>query len=883
MIRFSKGGHGMALLLASTMLASVGGLPGMPVQAQAQSAQQRHSFSIPAKPVRQALNDIGRITGLSIVFAETPTASTSGRPVSGSLTAAEALSTLLSGTGLSYRFSNAGTVTIVSAGQASAGGVAAPAGATVLDTITISGGGNPVNTPFVTPGATDYISEASIERFRGSSPADIFRGTPGVMSGESRNGAGAVDVNIRGMQGMGRVAVTVDGAENAVTVYQGYQGISNRTFVDPDFLGGIDITKGSDVASNGIAGQVAMRTVNASDIVKEGKRFGLKLKGGLSTNSTEREDNALAGYTWAYNPSVFPTASPTGMDRPAFFKPTGGSASALAAYKDETLELVAGYSYRKRGNYFAGKRGPGAYPVDLGQTTACNWLGCTDYPNYYVNGGLTNYRAGEEVLNTELETKSYLAKGKIYFGDGMSVQLGYNGFRSEAGDLMASRLISSTGQPRQVAQTTRTVVDSGTAQYRWNPDGNDLINVTANGYWTRLQMRNPSRTKVFPARDAFRPGTDTDMWGGDIQNVSKLDTGYGPLALTYGVTYRKEDTRASEGSQYYETWLDFRDGVRSEAAGYSKASWTPVDWLTLNAGLRYQHFWSQDRKNPGENWNRGYDYGTRHSDGGFSPSAGVTLEPWDGTQFYVNYSNMMRSPSLMETVTAFSMQVTPALKPERSSNWEVGTNLIRDNLLFDGDRGMMKLGYFNWDAKDYIGREWGITPQGWSSMMIFNMHRAKFEGIELSARYEQRGFTAELAANYYTNVEFCRTEQTCENKSLYADYATNQVPPEYTVSLTLTQKLMEDALTLGGRVTHVGPRAIGHGDVTAQGASQFIALIDWKPYTLVDVFAEYKINESLTASARVENLFDQYYVDPLGLVQQPGPGRTFYASLTGTF
>jgi hemoglobin/transferrin/lactoferrin receptor protein len=123
----------------------------------------------------------------------------------------------------------------------------------------------------------------------------------------------------------------------------------------------------------------------------------------------------------------------------------------------------------------------------------------------------------------------------------------------------------------------------------------------------------------------------------------------------------------------------------------------------------------------------------------------------------------------------------------------------------------------------------------------------------------------------------------CENKSLYADYATNQMPPKYGIDLTLTQKLLDDALTVGGRISYTSSRAVGHGDVTGQGMSQFITLVDWQPYTLVDVFAEYKINDTYTASFRVENLTDRFYVDPLSLVLQPGPGRTFYASMTANF
>ncbi|MCR2273786.1 TonB-dependent receptor plug domain-containing protein, partial [Salmonella enterica] len=85
-------------------------------------------------------------------------------------------------------------------------GGAAPDGSLILNQITISSGGAiaAATAPYETAAPTTYISGETIERYRGSSPADMFRGTPGVKSGEARNGAGSIDVNIRGMQGMGR-------------------------------------------------------------------------------------------------------------------------------------------------------------------------------------------------------------------------------------------------------------------------------------------------------------------------------------------------------------------------------------------------------------------------------------------------------------------------------------------------------------------------------------------------------------------------------------------------------------------------------------------------------------------------------------------------------
>ncbi|WP_239507627.1 Plug domain-containing protein, partial [Proteus mirabilis] len=60
--------------------------------------------------------------------------------------------------------------------------------------------------------ANIYLGKALIERYQGVSPADLFKSAIGVYSGEARNG-GALDPNIRGIQGQGRIPVTVDGTE----------------------------------------------------------------------------------------------------------------------------------------------------------------------------------------------------------------------------------------------------------------------------------------------------------------------------------------------------------------------------------------------------------------------------------------------------------------------------------------------------------------------------------------------------------------------------------------------------------------------------------------------------------------------------------------------
>ncbi|WP_428929465.1 TonB-dependent receptor domain-containing protein [Marinibacterium sp. SX1] len=871
-----------ALALCTTAAVAVG-QSGADHAAFAQQAAAELTLNIPAQDLGSALTRLADQSGMRLIVSSQTLAGKRSTGLSGSYSAQAAFSRLLSNTGLIYRFRD-NSVIIEGTGDESAGADDfAPEDGLLLDPITIQGGQGEEEV-YYTPGATAYISGQDLERFRGSSPADMFRGTPGVMSGEARNGAGSVDVNIRGMQGMGRVSTTVDGAENSMQVYQGYQGISNRTFVDPDLIADVEIKKGSDISSGGIAGSVAIRTVDAADIVEDGKIFGFKLKGEMGTNTGSPTPGNRAGYQFTNTIRGVGTATPsaTGMDRPGLFEPTQGSGSAIAAMKTEYVDLLIGYSHRKRGNYYAGTNGPAASPEWIGGVGSSLGL----YYDYVQNSGLMNYRAGEEVLNSELETTSLLAKATLRFGDGQSIRYSFNQYSSEAGDFLARRLTSSMSQAVQESQTTGTRLDSHTLKYRWTPAGNDMIDLNANLWISRLETLNPPRWGVndpeeYGLPSDYRVGSNTQMWGISVDNRSVFDTGFGGFDLTYGVSYKNEDVKPRPFYVEIENAVG-RDAKREQISAFASAAYTPNDWLTVDGGLRYDYFKSTDRRTDLKEYEETLRDGNRTlSSNGVSPYLGVTLEPWVGTQFFVNYSNALRLPSLFESSSSF-VTINEDLKPERSRNWEIGVNHVHYGVFTDDDTGMVKLNFFDWDVKDYISRQFNSDEDGVSYLQMINIDRARFQGLELSAQYSISGFTAELAANYYTKVNFCRTASTCESATLSADYATNQVPPEYSVDLTLTQQLMNDDLTIGGRVSRVGPRAGGHGD-PVYGASALIAMIDWEPYTLVDVFAEYKINKNITATFRVENLGDTYYVDPISVVAMPGPGRTVYAGLTARF
>ena len=877
------------LSMLITLALATPAVAAIPQVAFAATAAQSTTFNIQAGPLSQALMEYGRQSGLQVSYRPELTAGKSTRGLKEQATSEAALATLLQGSNLNWHYADPNTIILSAAPDSASLG---EDNSLQLDTITVSAtaGVNPVEAPYLTAAPTAHISASDIEHFRGSSPADIFRGTPGVASGESRNGAGSIDLNIRGMQGMGRVQTTVDGAENSSQVYQGYQGISNRTFVDPDLLAGIDITKGSDVSSGGIAGSVSMRTLNPSDIIKEGNTFGFRLKGGGGGNTTSPHAGDKAGYRIVNNPGVNAApssaiASDDTMGRPNLLKPTQGSVSMVAATKGEQFELLGGYAYRNRGNYYAGKNGDSARIVDTGTKPYCISNG-TCYPhlaynNYLENHGSTIYRAGEEVLNTQLRTESWLAKGIYRFGDGQRLQLGYTHYNSEAGELMASQRASNTTQETQQNKTTGTRVNSATLGYSVKPSNNALVNLDTHLWMTHLQLRNPVNDFSYTYGDE-RTGSNTQSWGGDATNKSQWITDYGSFGLTYGGTWKEENTRPTAYTREVGGWLNHRDAKRKEGALFTKAEYQPSDWLIVNTGLRYGHYWSHDR-DPAEESSKSRNSRPERSEGGFSPSVGLTFIPQENTQLFINYSNVQRFPSLFESVAAFTIIPNPDIEPERASNWELGVNYHNTGLFSDQDKAMTKLSYFNWTVKNYISRSYRtfVDPDlTWTGMQVHNIDRAKFSGLEWSSRYEYSGFTAELAANYYLDVQFCQKQGGCESKSMYGDYATNQVPPKYQVNLTLSQALLDDKLTVGSRVSYTGKRAIGHGRVTDQGMSQFISQVKWTPHTLIDLYADYKVNSYLTASMTLENLTDRYYVDPLSVSNVPGPGRTLYGSLS---
>lgn len=836
---------GAALLVIPVIGASVGICPDY---AYAQSAEQNAVFDIKAGPLANALAAFGQQSGLQVTYLPELAHGKMSPGARGTLVYTEALEQILYGSGLSYSFTNAHTVTITAVIDESIG---AADDMLILDPIDVTGMVQPQDEPYETPGSGSYISREQIDRFRGGTAGDIFKNTTGVIAASNHNGA-ALDVNIRGMQGQNRVKVAIDGTQQTSTTWRGYIGVDERTYIDPDLIGGVDIAKGPTGGAAGAGatgGVVSIRTLNAKDIVKEGEEFGVRLRVGAS-------DNAISPQT----PPAY--MQRTTEDAPDFFDFENYSGSAAIATSLENFDFIAAVAKRKTGNYFAGSKGDDDFEF-------MNRI----YP-------LSFTLRDEEVFNSSDESLSLLTRGTIHFFDDHSLELSFMRYDSEFGESMGSLLFQQDNGFRQV-NLSEVTADTYTARYRWTPD-EDLLDLRFN-IWASDVAQTTRAVASAPdfSQFGFIPAdeprfTETWTYGGDINNTSLVLTDFGDFTFNYGLSYQLED---ADGEEYCSRTYTRNScvilkpsiGTRELASVFSSAEWIVTDWLKFDGTLRYDAYQLEDKAPVTTT-------GVRKIDGGrVSPTASVTLTPLEGLQFFALYAEGMRPPTMRETMGSDANSIpNPYLDAEITRNWEIGANFSQDGLLFEDDKVRLKASYFRNNHYNYISRVASNAGPGQPVFTFGNLDRLTLSGIEISGGYDLGPLFTEGSLTYYTDYAFCPTASTCGDAAVMYDYATNHVPPDLAWSLTAGARLFDGDVTFGARMTYAGERI---APLTTTDRSRTAV---WLPYTIVDAFASFQVLDTVTLDLNAENIFDVYYVDALN-GWMPSPGRTIRASLTASF
>jgi len=818
-------GPGRIVLAALLLGTSVGSGVVAATSAMAQSTAPA-SFSVPAGDLGAALTAFGRQAGLQIRYTAQVAAGRTTSGVSGTMAPVAALSRLLAGTGLSYSFPDSDTVDIFVTGAEQV----ANDGSIVLEEVNVTGvagSGAAADAPYETAGTSTYVSGEQLNRIPVTSAGDLFAGVPGVSAPANR-ASGTMDINIRGLQGNGRVATLVDGTSATTSAYKGYAGNQDRNTVDAALLSSVSVDKGPTTGPQGIGsigGVVNMTTINVEDVLLPGHEFGVMLKTSVGTNSIAPILNGTSAYTG--------DASVDGADEIDFSNWNG---SVAVATSTENFDFLLAYSAVNQGNYYAGSEG---------STTNSD------------GDEMSPIGLGSEVYNTSRDTDTLLAKGTVRFDDGQSVKVTVQKYHGDLGETMNEALNYSGSYgfaEQQQNPLTERDVTSGKIEYRWEAPGNDLIDLHAN-VWTTYTEEYPY---LISGLSTVQNDFETHSTGVELWNTSLLDTGLGGLELSYGGQYLAETASSSSTTN--------PNGERQLYAGFAQGKLGLTDWLDLQGGVRVEGYHGDADSSTAVE--REYSR--------VNPNIGLTVTPIDGVQLFATYTEGWRPPSIREINGQSSLTAASDLEPEVSKNIEVGVNYLANDVFMDGDSVKLKLAYFDNTYDNYIVRYGSSSPYVWD-----NIDKAVFRGIELSGAYDMGRVFVEGSFNYYTDIEYCLPGYAC-GEGTNSDYGASQVPATYSGALTVGTRWLDDnALTLGASVKFFGEQY----EISNLGGSYIASSImaQWDPEQIYGLFATYKVNENVELNASIENLFDTYYLDAQATALVPAPGRTVKVGLTGKF
>jgi vitamin B12 transporter len=190
----------------------------------------------------------------------------------------------------------------------------------------------------------------------------------------------------------------------------------------------------------------------------------------------------------------------------------------------------------------------------------------------------------------------------------------------------------------------------------------------------------------------------------------------------------------------------------------------------------------------------------------------------------------------------------PTLLPETSRGYDVGFEppLLHDRLRVGGT-------YFHNDITNLI--EGTTNPITFVSTYV-NVGQATTQGVEAFAAFTLTNHL-NLRADYtYTEASDDLTGQELLRR------------PKNKASVTALWKVT-DRLTVTGQALYVGPWL----DYNRPGTAELMA----PGYTLVNLAANYVVTDRVSVFARINNLLNQQYEDPLGFLR---PGFGIFGGIT---
>ena len=319
----------------------------------------------------------------------------------------------------------------------------------------------------------------------------------------------------------------------------------------------------------------------------------------------------------------------------------------------------------------------------------------------------------------------------------------------------------------------------------------DLFDGLVNNRWTVTyadtdQVNDNEGTTTFDAR-----GTRFSI---DYQSTI---TPNDYVAVIVGAEYEDQESQVSAGfgaNQQIDTY-----------SAYGLLQLTPVEGLTLNAGIRH-------------------DASPEFRDETTFSVSGAYKVAETGTIIRASFAEGFRAP------TAAEFSFNPDLNAEFSEGFDVGI----EQPLLDG-RVNLSVTYFDQQIEDLIAFDF-------ATFSFLNIQLYDAQGLEIAASAVVTDWLEVAAAYTYTDALNISTNTTVGN-----------VPDDRFRFDVITRPT--DKLTFSANITYNGDERSGFGTLD--------------DFVVINARGSYKINDQLEVFARVDNLGDEQYQDNLGFGTAP--------------
>lgn len=845
-----------ALLLSLALATAVPAL--LPVDTAIAASPQKQ-YAIQAGPLEDVLTAYARSAGVLLSFDPDALHGARSQGLQGSYSVEQGFAAILDAHAWLAIRNNAGVYHLRKRQRSS--------DAVTLAPVRITGTRDARADTFETPAAVSVVTRGDIDRLPPRNTADVLRDVTGVYTSQGRSDPGVV-VNIRGLQDQGRVNVMIDGARQNFNFSS--HGAGAKIYLDPALLAGVDVQRGPSSTLGGagmIAGAVNFRTWEIDDLVDKDAVAGGRVTASSGSNAYHFEGSTVVG---------------------------------IRAGDD--IDLVAAVSRKHIGAYRLGTHDVAEGSADSGPD-------------------VTGWRS----RSTGQSNWSGLLKATWRPAPGHQVKLGYVGLKSDFSNGGGGNDVDLTEESSvSASQRFNARTDTMTLEHQWRP-GSQWIALDTQLYYTRTR-RKEQRDTFFEGGVSYLVEYQTSTWGGSVVNNAHLPGNWFDTTLATGVEFYQDVTdpgfqSTTETSHTLESnWFTgpTPEGRRTVASGFAEATLDHDNWLQLIAGLRYDWYridgdgeiYVGSLQNPPgvrPSYTRVFtNFSVKRHDAAFAPKLTLAIRPVPSTQLYASIGNGMRPPTISETLqqgmhsgNMFPFYPNPGLDAERSRNWEVGMNLIFQDVATQGDALRIKAAWFNSKVRNYITGASIMSPTATAgcygllcpSAAVNLLDPARFQGLELDIDYDagiafgrlsMTRVQADLGSQRYDPFPLGSWTGYPENSMGNSTNANQTLggtlysgPPRLKLGLSAGVRLLDRKLELGARMRFEKP----------SGQENYVWRAPARNVRTYDLWAAWQVSDALLLRLSVDNVADTNYVELTGsgTNYSYGPGRTVVGTLQWKF